>query len=142
MKDLLKYTYLLDVGNIEKGIERLWQRYQNILNSQKSSWEDLNEARAILYFLGYLFPEKIALASLESRMKYVKPKISLDKFLSVIDGNNRKILKRYKNNKQFNQLKEFYLAVKNIKNRVENDTYLDEGRFNKIYSKLKPEGYF
>lgn len=142
MKDLLKYTYLLDVKNIGESIDRLWQKYQGILNNEKSSWEDLNEGRAILYFLGYLFPEKIALESLENRIKYVKPVISLDKFLLVIDRNDKKFLDKYKNNKKFNKLKEFYLVIKNIKNRVKNNTYLDEERFNKIYSKLKPKGYF
>jgi hypothetical protein len=142
MKELLKYTYLLDTKKIKKSIERLWQRYQKILDNKKSSWEDLNEARAILYFLGYLYPEKIALGSLKNRIKYIKPKISLDKFLLVIDRNDKKILTKYKNNKKFNKLKEFYLIVKEIKNRVKNNTYLDEGRFNKIYSRLKPKDYF
>jgi hypothetical protein len=114
MKELLKYTYLLDTKKIKKSIERLWQRYQKILDNKKSSWEDLNEARAILYFLGYLYPEKIALGSLKNRIKYIKPKISLDKFLLVIDRNDKKILTKYKNNKKFNKLKEFYLIVKEM----------------------------
>lgn len=142
MKDLLKYTYLLDIKNIENEIAYLWERYQKILNSKKLSWEDLNEARAILYFLGYLYPEKIALESLESRIKIIKPKISLDKFLLAIDGNDKKILKKYKDNEKFNKLEKFYLIVKNIKNKVKNNSYLDEQRFNKIHSKLKPKDYF
>ncbi|KPJ56374.1 hypothetical protein AMJ49_05025 [Parcubacteria bacterium DG_74_2] len=141
MKDLLKYTYLLNINQIEKKIEALWQRYQEILSNPKSSWEDLNEARAILYFLGYLYPEKIALESLEYRVKLIKPKIDINEFLLAIDGKNIKVLNKYKKNKKFNKLKEFYLIVKNIKNRVKNNTYLDEGRFNKIYSKIKPKDY-
>ena len=142
MKDLLKYTYLLNTDRIKKNIERLWKRYQKILDNKKSSWEDLNEARAILYFLGYLYPEKIVLGSLESRIKYIKPIISLDKFLLAIDRDNENILRKYRNNKEFNKLKDFYLMVKDIKNRVKNNTYLDEGRFNEFYSKLKPKDYF
>jgi hypothetical protein len=142
MKDLLKHTYLLDVEKIEEDIERLWRRYQEILDKKKSSWEDLNEARALLYFLGYLYPEKIALDSFERRVKYIKPSIVLDRFLSAIDGNDKRILEKYKKNKRFNKLKEFYLIVKDIKNRTKNKTYLDEKRFNKIYSKLKPKQYF
>jgi hypothetical protein len=142
MKDLLKHTYLLDVEKIEEDIERLWRRYQEILDNKKSSWEDLNEARALLYFLGYLYPEKIALDSFERRVKYIKPSIVLDRFLSAIDGNDKRILEKYKKNKRFNKLKEFYLIVKDIKNRTKNKTYLDEKRFNKIYSKLKPKQYF
>ncbi len=142
MKDLLKYTYLLDIKKLTEKIENLWQKYQEILNNHKTSWEDLNEARAILYFLGYLYPEKIALESLEHRVKLINPKISLDEFLLAIDGNNKTVLNKHKKNKKFNRLKEFYLIIKGIKNRVKNNTYLDEGRFNKIYSKMKPKDYF
>ena len=142
MKNLLKYTYLLDTKEIEKSIERLWKRYQNILNSKKSSWKSLNEARTILYLLGYLYPEKIALESLEKRIQYIEPAISLDEFLSAIDENNIKILNKYKKNKKFNTLKDFYLIIKRIKNRVKNNSYLDEERFNKIYLKTKPKDYF
>ena len=142
MKDLLKYTYLLNTIKIKESIESLWQRYQGILDNKKSSFEDLNEARAILYFLGYLYPEKIALESLENRVKYIKPAISLDEFLLAIDRNDKEFLNIYKDNKEFNKLKDFYLAIKDIKNRVKNNTYLDEWRFNKIYSKLKPKDYF
>ena len=141
MKDLLKYTYLLDIENIENEITRLWKRYQKILNNKKLSWEDLNEARAILYFLGYLYPEKIVIESLESRVKTIRPKISLDKFLLAIDGSNKEILKKYKDNEKFNKLKNFYLIVKNIKNKVKNNSYLDEQRFNKIYLKSEPKDY-
>jgi len=142
MKNLLKYTYLLDTKNIKKNIENLWDRYQKIIDSKKSSWEDLNEARAILYFIGYLYPEKIALDSLEKRIEYIRPKIGLDEFLSAIDRKNIRILKKYRKNKRFNQLRDFYLIVKDIKNRTKNGTYLDEGRFNKIHNKLKPKNYF
>ena len=142
MKNLLKYTYLLDTKEIEKSIERLWKRYQNILNSKKSSWKSLNEARTILYLLGYLYPEKIALESLEKRIQYIEPAISLDEFLSAIDENNIKILNKYKKNKKFNILKDFYLIIKRIKNRVKNNSYLDEERFNKIYFETKPKDYF
>jgi hypothetical protein len=142
MKNLLKYTYLLNVKKIEQNIENLWNRYQAILNSRKASWEDLNEARAILFFIGYLYPEKIVLESLEKRVKSIKPKINLDDFLSAVDKDDKKVSRKYKNNRNFNKLKEFYLIVKSIKNRVENNSYLDEERFNKAYSKLKPKNYF
>ncbi|MDD5552018.1 MAG: hypothetical protein PHI88_02585 [Candidatus Pacebacteria bacterium] len=142
MKYLLKYTYLLDVEKIKKRIEIIWGRYQTILNNENSSFKDLNEARAILYFLGCLYPEKIALESLEKRIKHIKPPITLDEFFLAIDTKDKKILNRYKKDNKFNKLKDFYLIVKDIKNRVKNNTYLDEGRFNKIFSKLKPKDYF
>ena len=142
MKELLKYTYLLDTKKIGQEIEVLWERYQNILDNKKSSWEDLNEARVILYFLGYLYPEKIALESFEQRVKMIQPSITLDKFFSAIDKNDSRILKKYKTNKKFKNLKTFYIIIKNIKNRVKNKFYLDEDRFNKYYKKLKPKNYF
>jgi hypothetical protein len=142
MINLLKHTYLLNIKEIKNNIELFWSRYQDILNNKKSSWDDLNEARAILYFLGYLYPEKIVLDSLAGRIKYIKPFIDLDTFLLVIDTNNKEILKKYENNQKFSTLKEFYLIIKSIKNRVKNKTYLDEGRFDKLYSKLKPQDYF
>lgn len=142
MKELLKYTYLLNTDKIKERVEILWQRYQQILDNKNSSWEDLNEARAILYFIGYLYPEKIALESLEKRIGYVKPVIGLDKFLLAIDGSDKKVLNKYKSNKKFNSLKKFYLILKDIKNRTKNNTYLDEGRFNKFYSKSKPKNFF
>jgi hypothetical protein len=142
MTELLKYTYLLDVKGIRRSIELLWSRYQRILDNKKSSWKDLNEARAILYFIGYLYPEKIALQSLASRIKHIRPRISLDRFFLSVDRNDKAILGKYEKNNNFNKLKEFYLTVKDIKNRVKNNAYLDEERFNGLYSKLKPKDYF
>ncbi len=142
MIELLKSVYLLDTKAVKKEIERLWNRYQKIINNEKSSWKDLNEARAILYSLGRLYPETIVLESLERRVKYIKPKISLDDFLTAIDRNDEKILKKYGSNKKFNKLKELYLITKGIKNRVKNNIYLDEERFNDAYAKLEPKNYW
>lgn len=142
MINLLKNTYLLDLKAIKADIERLWKRYQKIIDDKKSSWEDLNEARATLYFLGHLYPEHLALESLERRIKFVKPKITLDKFFLIIDKNDIKNLKKYGKDEKFNKLKELYLIVKNIKNRVKNGVYLDEERFNKAYTRLKPKNHF
>jgi hypothetical protein len=142
MKDLLKYTYLLDTKNIKKSIENLWDEYQEILGKKNLTWEDLNEARAILYFIGYLYPEKIALESLEKRIKFIKPSIGIDEFLLAIDGNDAKILKKYAKNKKFNKLKDLYLIVKGMKNRIKGRSYLDEKKFNEIFKKMKPKNYF
>jgi hypothetical protein len=142
MKDLLKYTYLLDTKNIEKSLENLWREYQEILGKKNLTWEELNEARSILYFIGYLYPEKIALESLEKRIKFIKPSISIDEFLLAIDGNDAKILKKYAKNKKFNKLKDFYLIVKGMKNRIKGKSYLDEKKFNEIFKKMKPKNYF
>ena len=123
-------------------MERLWKVYQDILNNKNSNWKKLNEARAILYCLGYWFPEQIALGSMNKRIKFIKPEISLDDFLGVIDNQDEKILSTYKDNELFNKVKDFYLVVKSIKNRVNKDgSYLDEDSFNKYYGKLKPRDY-
>ncbi len=142
MKDLLKYTYLLDTKNIKKSIENLWDEYQKILGKKNLTWEELNEARAILYFIGYLYPEKIVWESLEKRIKFVKPSIGIDEFLLAIDGNDAKILKKYAKNRKFGQLKDFYLIAKGMKNRVKGKSYLDEKKFNEIFKKMKPKNYF
>jgi len=142
MQDLLKYTYLLDLEKISESIERLWKRYQKILDDKKSTWEELNEARAILFFLGHIFTEEIALGSLEKRVKIVRPVISLDDFLMAVDGKDAAVLEKYKNNKKFSKLRDFYLIVKGIKNRRKGEWYLDEKRFNKIYKELEPKSYF
>ena len=140
---MLKNVYLFDIYKIDSDIERLWRQYQDILDKKEVNWEEINKARAILYFLGHIFTEKIALESLERRIKFIQPKIFIDDFLLAIDSRDRKILKKYKNNKKFSQLQEFYLIVKSIKNRVNRDsTYLDEETFNEKFSQLKPKNYF
>ncbi|MFA5098756.1 MAG: hypothetical protein WC461_00865 [Candidatus Paceibacterota bacterium] len=142
MKNLIKDTYMLDVGAIKKDIERLWSRYQKIIGNKKASWDELNEARAILYFLGSLYSEKIALEAIDRRIKFIKPKITLDKFFVIIDRNDVKNLKKYGKDEKFNKLKKFYLVVKNIKNRIKNGVYLDEEKFNEAYARLKPKNHF
>lgn len=140
MLKLLQATYLLDNKIISREMDKFWKKYQKILSDKKVNWNKINEARAILYFLGYLYPEKIALESLERRVKLIKPKISLDKFLLLVDQN--KILKKYQRNKSFLKLSRFYKTVKTIKNKVKNNSYLDEERFNKLYNSLRPKNYF
>ncbi len=143
MLDLLKNVYLFDIDSIASDIERLWREYQNILDQKDVNWEEINKARAILYFLGHIFTEKVALESLERRIKFVQPKISLDNFLLAIDSHDEKVLEKYKNNKKFNKLQKFYLVVKSVKNRINRDsTYLDEETFNKKFNRLRPKDYF
>lgn len=134
---------MLDIRGIKRSINNLWNEYQKILDNPKATWEDINRARAILYFLGCIFAEKIAVESLEKRIHFIKPKISLLDFLVAVDSS--KLLKKYKNNEKFQKLKNFYLAVKDIKMKIRKEKdgmYLDEKRFNKKYKKLKPKGYF
>lgn len=145
IEDLIKYVYILDIKKIEKSIDDLWHEYQKILDNPNVTWEEVNKARAILYFLGHIFAEEIAVESLKRRIIFIKPKISLIDFLMAIDSGNNKILDKYGRNKKFQMLKTFYLAVKNIKMKIrrkEDALYLDEERFNEKYKKLKPKNYF
>ncbi|MEA2112961.1 MAG: hypothetical protein U9P50_03260 [Patescibacteria group bacterium] len=128
MLDLLKYTYIFDIPKIKESIERLWDRYQGILDNKNSTKEDLYEARAILYCLGRFYSEEFALGAIKRRIQYIKPEIGFDKFLKMVDSGEK--YDGY--NKIFNDLSEFYLIVKGIKNREKNGSYLDEERFNII----------
>jgi hypothetical protein len=143
MQILIKHVYLLDNKKLKSDIERLWRRYLGLIDKKDLNWEEANEARAILYFLGYIFVEIIALGSLERRIPLIRPKISLDNFFAAIDRNDKRVSDKYKNNNNFKKLKEFYLIVKSIKNKTHSDgSYLDEETFNKVYKRLKPKNYF
>lgn len=136
---------MLDIKKIEKSIDDLWHEYQKILDNPNATWEEVNKARAILYFLGHIFAEEIAVESLKRRIIFIKPKINLLDFLTAVDKNSNKILSKYKNNKKFQILRNFYLTVKDIKMKMRKNSdklYLDEQRFNKKYIKLKPKNYF
>lgn len=141
MLGLLKNTYLLNVDGVKADIERLWGRYQDVLDDPKRTWGDMNEARAILYFLGRIFCEGFAAESLEKRVGWLEPETSLAEFLSEIDA-GKDAGTRYSDRVFYEKLRSFYLAVKNIKNRVNRDgTYLDEATFDKLYSEFKPDGF-
>ncbi len=141
MVELLKKTYLLDVEGVSEEMERHWNRYQEILDLENSSWGDLNEARAILYLLGYLFPEKIALESIESRVALLDPPLDAEDFLRMVDSNDAVAMERYREDRLFHKLKDFYIVVKSMKNKVKGESFLDEERFNKLYGEAKPDDF-
>jgi len=143
MQRLIKYTYLLDNNRLAAEIEKWWRLYQRLIADKSCSWAQANEARAILYFLGYIFPEIVVCGSLARRVPLLRPKISLDDFLSAVDSREQKILRLYEHNQKFKQLERFYLLVKALKNRVAADgSYLAEETFNKFYARRKPKNYF
>ena len=78
MEQVLKYTYLLDVDKIEEELEKLWERYQEILDNP--NWLDLNEARSILYIIGHIYCEEIAPGAIERRLHLLKEKLTLIEF--------------------------------------------------------------
>lgn len=136
MQNVLKYTYLMDVQNIDKELTRLWVRYQQILN--KPNWEDLNEARAILYFIGHIYCENIAPKAIERRLHLLSTPLSLLEFFTLIDTNSSTI-NQYNNDHLFQQLQQFYLLIKKHKNNfVGGQHYLDEEKFIQLYNSYNP----
>jgi hypothetical protein len=137
MEKLLKYTYLLDTERINEEVEKLWERYQSILSNP--NWDDLNEARAILYILGYLYPEEIAPEAIERRLHLLKQPINIDEFLHMIDFKAHN-LDEHRKDKMFVDLEKFYEIIKKIKNRyVGGVWYLDEEKFVELYNKYNPD---
>lgn len=136
MQLLLKNTYLLDVENVEKNLVRLWKRYQHILDNP--NWEDLNEARAILYLTGRIYCEQIVPEAIRKRLNQLKKTISEIEFYTAIDSNS-KDLKTYRKDELFCKLEKLYLIVKKYKNKeVDGRYYLDEEKFIELYNQYEP----
>lgn len=136
MIKLLKYTYLLDNDKIKSEIDRLWSRYQDILNNP--NWDDLNEARAILYLLGNFYCEKIAPEAIERRLHLLQDPMPLLDFLTIVDSNSEN-LPELRKDKLFSDLEKFYLLIKEFKNKdVGGKFYIDEERFIKLYNEYNP----
>jgi len=130
----------MNPDKVRSELDNLWRRYQEILNNP--TWEDLNEARAILYLTGNLYCEKIALEAIERRLHLIDKKLNIIDFLAIIDSRSNKPSKLRKNN-LFQKLEEFYIVIKNYKNKFSRGKYyLDEERFIKLYNKYNPEYNF
>ncbi|MFH0929276.1 MAG: hypothetical protein V1818_02885 [Candidatus Aenigmatarchaeota archaeon] len=131
----MKYTYMLEPKKVEGELERLWNRYQNILDKENPSWDEVNEARAILYLTGDVYCEQIAVDAIERRLHLLKEKMTLIDFFDLIDKNSDK-LEELRKDELFSKLEKLYLVVKNYKNRyIEGKHYLDEERFIEKYEK-------
>jgi len=118
MEEILKYTYKFDLKKLSQAIENLWNKYLQIIEDKNCTVDDIYGARAILYFLGYLYVEKIALEAIKNRLY----EMSLEEFLIRAD-------KKEINN----ELTKFYGIIKNIKNRNYKGSYLGEDLFNKVW---------
>lgn len=68
MIELMKYTYMIEPEKVEEELGRLWERYQSIIHKDAPSWEELNEARSMLYLTGHVYCEKIAVEAIERRL--------------------------------------------------------------------------
>lgn len=136
----MKYTYLMRIGDIQKELDNLWKTYQEILNKSNPTWEEINEARAILYLTGQIYCEQIAIDSIERRLHLLKKRISLIEFLNLIDSNSKK-LNILRKDKLFIELEMFYKIIKGYKNKyLQGRFYLEEEKFINLYNKINPKG--
>jgi len=137
MEKVLKYTYLMDVKKIEQELQRLWDCYQKILNNP--NWDDLNEARAILYLIGYWYPEEVAVEAIERRLHLLKAPLTSLEFFELVDSKSEK-LTDFRKDEMFAKLEKFYELIKHFKNlHVGGKWYLDEEKFVDLYNKYTPD---
>lgn len=137
MQKLLKNTYLLDIKKIQKNLDSFWQRYQEIL--ENPNWDDLNEARAILYLIGQIYCEKIAPEAIERRLHLLKNPMELLDFLSLVDADLEEELTELRKDDLFLKLEKYYRLVKGFKNKFNGGKYyLDEERFIELYNSYNP----
>ena len=130
--DLMKNTYLLKVEEIEKDLERIWDKYQDLIKNSKTK-EEITEARVYLYFLGNFYVENFGKGAIESRLKELE--ITPLDFYLMVDQNKEELQER-RNNETFTKLEKLYNLMKKYKMKVVNNHYLDEGTFNKKYSEI------
>jgi hypothetical protein len=137
MEKLLKFTYLLDPDKVKSELDKLWNKYQKILANP--NWDDLNEARGILYSTGDLFCEIVAPGAIERRLHLLAKPLNLLEFLSLVDSISPQ-LPKLREDKMFTKLEKFYLVVKDFKNKnYGGNYYLDEEKFIKLYNKYAPD---
>jgi len=150
MITLMKYTYLMQTNKIDKELSKLWIKYQKILNNSQATWENINEARAILFITGSIYLEQVATEAIEKRLKHLKENFKIIEFLHLIDSNSPR-LKNLRACPKFKELETFYNIIKKHKNKYNGGKfYLDEGRFIQKHKALNPnkkstigyKGYF
>ena len=133
---LMKYTYMMEPEKVRERLNELWKKYQLILDNLNSTWEEINEARAILYLTGQVFCEQIAVEAIERRLHLLKEKLSLIEFFDLIDKNAEK-LEGLRKDELFTKLEKFYKIIKEYKNKYEKGKfYLDEERFIQRYEEV------
>jgi hypothetical protein len=129
----------MEPEKIKEELDRLWERYQFIINKQKPSWEEINEARAILYLTGDVYCEQIAVEAIKRRLHLLKKKISLVEFFDLIDKKSKR-LEELRKDEMFLRLEKFYLVIKNYKNKYDKGKhYLDEEKFIEKYQEINPK---
>ena len=117
----------------------IWERYQKILNNSDSAWEDINEARAILFITGNIYLEQIATEAIEKRLKHLKEELRIIEFLHLIDSKSPR-LEELRKCPRFEELEKYYQIIKKYKNKYrEGKFYLDEERFIQKHRELSPD---
>ena len=135
----MKYTYMMEPEKIQEELDKLWKRYQGILDNPNSDWKEINEARAILYLTGQIYCQKIAVEAIEKRLHLLKEKIELIEFFNLIDKNSKR-LDSLREDELFRKLEKFYKIIKAYKNKYkEGKFYLDEEKFIERYQKQNPD---
>ncbi|NPE26763.1 hypothetical protein HNV12_02035 [Methanococcoides sp. SA1] len=137
MQKLLKNTYLLNNKGIKKDIDRLWEKYSTIVESKKTTWEEINEARAINYLM-HIYIERIAPEMMQLRLNRITPRIRIEEFLFLVDT---KQLDKINKDQLLLKLAEYYEIIKRYKNKIKNDSFHNEKIFLEKYEKLKPKDF-
>lgn len=136
---LLKYTYMMKPEKVLVELDKLWGRYEYIIGKIKPTWDEINEARVILFLIGDIYCEKIVVEAIERRLHLLKERLELVEFFDLIDKNSSKLKEMRKDN-LFNILERFYRIVKKYKNKyVGGKYYLDEEKFIKKYNEVNPD---
>jgi hypothetical protein len=116
MIELMKYTYLMEPERVQKELEKLRNRYQTIINQDKVTREEMNEARAILFLTGHIYCEEVAVGAIERRLHLLPGKPTLVEFFLLIDSESE-MLEDYRKHHLFNKLEQFYRIIKTYKNK-------------------------
>ncbi len=139
MIKLMKYTYILETEKIKEELEKLWKEYQKIIKKKDANWEELNQARAILFITGDIYCEEISVGAIEKRLPNLKEKLSLIEFFSLIDQGSIR-LEDLRKDVLFIRLERFYRIIKEFKNKhIGGKFYLGEEEFIKKYNELNPD---
>jgi hypothetical protein len=129
----------MEPEKVQEELERLWERYQSILHKRTPSWEEMNEARAILFLTGRIYCDQIAVKAIERRLHLLQARLSLQEFLTLIDSNAAS-LKDLRKDELFHTLERYYRVIKAYKNKYTGGKYyLEEEQFIKKYEEVNPK---
>ena len=146
---ILQNTYLFRVTRIDELITELFYRYINTLNyinteikngrNHVELVEKIESARAILYFLGYIYCESFGIGAIERRLRAFD--IEPLRFYEIIDREGTFDLS-YLNileTRHFNKIIDFYKMLKKWKNLIipGHQLYLAEDYYNETRRRIK-----